>query len=103
LTAQAASLISIPMLMVTYQAVSPSIYPILGIAVLLALLVFMVSAIAAIHYSATGGRVEGSTLDWIIATVISPYMALFLYLLGHWKGKDKEAIDADDRRRLDRL
>ena len=60
------------------------------------------SMVAAIGYSKDGWRIQGSTLEWIVAAVIAPFLTLILYFIS--KRQDKEdTIDPRDIERLERL
>lgn len=70
------------------------------------LVLWIVAMIVAITYSEEGWTVRGSTLEWIIATMISWPVALFLYFtkkLQEEPRPGKEPIDPDDHDRIDKL
>lgn len=60
------------------------------------------SIFAAIHYSRDGWRIEGSTLEWILAAMIAPFLTLLLYFVSKSQEK-KDTIDIQDHGRLERL
>ena len=60
------------------------------------------SMVAVIGYSEEGWRIEGTTLEWIVAAMIAPFLTLALYFIS--KGQDKEdTIDPLDLERIERL
>lgn len=75
------SILSLVSLVVLSSRFSLSINTI-GLCVLASTIAFMISVIGIFHYSSSGWEVEGSTLEWILAAIISPFTALFLYLFG---------------------
>lgn len=70
------------------------------------LMVFLVGTIVgmliAIAYSEEGFRVEGSTLEWMIAAMLSPAVALSLFFESEEKSSP-DYIDIHDDRRLSKL
>jgi len=88
----------LPILLATgYDSVA-----ILTAALLILVVVFIGSLIAAIEYSESGWTIEGSTLEWIVAAMFAPFLTLFLYLVSKDQ-EEGEAIDLDDNERLERL
>ena len=65
-------------------------------------IVWIVSLIAAIEYSESGWTVEGSTLEWMVAAMSAPFLALVLYLAGKER-EEGDFIDPDDHERIRRL
>jgi hypothetical protein len=65
-------------------------------------IVWTVSSMAAIEYSERGWTIEGSTLGWIVTAIFAPFFALLLYFVSQ-RQKEGEAIDPDDHARLGRL
>jgi hypothetical protein len=64
--------------------------------------IWLVSTVAAIEYSEDGWTVKGSTTEWILAAVLSPFGALFLHMTSK-EHDEGDAIDPDDHERLRRL
>ncbi len=60
------------------------------------------SLIAAIEYSESGWVVEGSTLEWIVAAMSAPFVAIVLYFISK-EQEEGEAIDPNDHERIRRL
>lgn len=60
------------------------------------------SLIAAIEYSESGWAVEGSTMEWIVAAMSAPFLALVLHFISK-EQEEGEAIDPKDHERIRRL
>lgn len=71
-------------------------------ALIIFIIVWTVSSMAAIEYSERGWTIEGSTLGWIVTAIFAPFFALLLYFVSQ-RQKEGEAIDPDDHARLGRL
>ncbi len=65
-------------------------------------IVYFISVFVAIKYSRDGWRIEGSTLEWIVAAIISPFLALTLYFVSKRQERE-ETINPYDHERLERL
>jgi uncharacterized membrane protein len=65
-------------------------------------IVYFGSVFAAVKYSEDGWRIEGSTLEWIVAAMIAPFLAILLYFVSKNQGRE-ETIDLGDHERLERL
>jgi hypothetical protein len=79
-----------------------SFEPVISAVLFTLLIVYVGGTIAVITYSESGWRVEGSTLEWILAAMFAPALVLVLYLIS----KDQrgiDVIDLNDRERLERL
>jgi hypothetical protein len=71
-------------------------------AFIILVIVWAGSLIAAVEYSESGWTIEGSTLEWIIAAMFSPFLTLILYFVSKDQ-EEGEAIDPNDYERLGRL
>lgn len=90
-----ASVLTLVLVFLLFSSVSYSVHPVLSIIALASTIAFMAGVIGIFHYSRSGWSVEGSILEWIIATIISPGLTLFLYLFGR---NSSGTIDEDIRR-----
>jgi hypothetical protein len=86
------SALALAMVVLSFPSVQDSVHPFLSIIALASTIAFVVGVIGIFHFSRSGWDVEGSTLEWIIAAIVSPGLALLLYLLGR---KSRGIIDED--------
>lgn len=61
--------------------------------------VFLMSLLAVIKYSEGGRRVEGSTVEWIVTAVVSPFLALALHFVSRRQSR-RETTDLRDNERF---
>lgn len=90
------SVLTLVLVFLLFPSVPHSAHPFLSIIAIASTIAFMAGVISIFHYSRSGWSVEGSTLEWIIATIISPGLTLFLYLFGR---DSSGTIDEDVHRR----
>jgi uncharacterized protein YacL len=78
--------------------------PLLGVSIVVVAAIGLIAFISSIAFSSTGWSIEGTTLEWIVAAMISPFAALFFYQTSSQHRREKnEMMDPDDRRRMERL
>ena len=56
--------------------------PVVGLTVIISTSIFLIAIIGIFAYSGSEWEVRGSTLEWLLAAIISPFTALLLYLIG---------------------
>ena len=66
------------------------------------IMLLFASMVAVIGYSEEGWRIEGTTLEWIVAAMIAPFLTLVLYFISKGQGKE-DTIDPRDIERLEKL
>ncbi|MDW5564300.1 MAG: hypothetical protein SA339_13880 [Methanomassiliicoccus sp.] len=87
--ALALAIISILAAFLLFSQVSSSIQPLLSLSVVISVIVMVIAAIGIFNFSTTGWEVEGSTFEWIVAAIISPFTAISMYILGgRSRGRD---------------
>lgn len=66
------SALALAMVVLSFPSVQDSVHPFLSIIALASTIAFVVGVIGIFHFSRSGWDVEGSTLEWIIAAIVSP-------------------------------
>lgn len=87
------------------QTVSPYASAILSAIFVVLLIMFIVGLLLVVAASEDGFQVNGSTLEWMLAAVFSPGIALFLYFFANTERDSGRAdyIDIRDEKRMSRL
>lgn len=87
------------------QTLGPDASAILSAIFIVLIITFIVGLLLVVAYSDDGFQVSGSTLEWMLAAVISPGIALFLYFFAN-SDRDtgrEDYIDIRDEKRMSRL
>jgi len=87
------------------QILSPDASASLSVVFIVLLAMFIVGLLMVVAYSEDGSQVGDSTLQWMLAAVFSPGIALFLYFFANTERDSGRAdyIDIRDEMRMSRL